>query len=46
MFKFPIDGANCKDTIWSQSPKEKPMAQRAQNNEFVDSGFETKLSMS
>ena len=36
----------CKDTICSQSPKEISMAQRAQNNKFVESGLETELSIS
>ena len=37
---------DCKDTICSQSPNRWSMAQRAQNNEFVESGFETEFSMS
>ena len=32
--------------ICSQTPSERSMAQRAQNNEFVESGLETELSMS
>ena len=38
--------SNSKDTICFQNPKIKSMAQRAQNNEFVDNRLETKLSMS
>jgi len=36
----------CKGTFYSQSPNERSMAQRAQNNKFVESGLGTKLSMS
>ena len=44
IFKFPIDDANCKGTIWIQSPRMKrTKAQRATNNEFVESGLETEF---
>ena len=36
----------CKDTFCSQSPNDRSTAQRAQNNEFVESGRETELLMS
>ena len=41
-----MDDTNCKDTFCSQSPDEGSTAQRAKNNEFVESGLEAELSMS
>ena len=36
----------CKDIICSQSPEERSIAQKAQNNKFVKSRLEIKISMS
>ena len=36
----------CNGTFYSQNPNERSIAQRVQNNEFVESGLEIELSMS
>ena len=39
--EFPIDGANCKDTIWILNPKDVwTKTQKAQYNEFLENGLE------
>ena len=39
---FIFNIAICKDPIWTHSPRmRRTKAQRAQNNEFVESGLET-----
>ena len=36
----------CNGTFYSQNPNERSIAQRVQNNEFVESGLGIELSMS